>query len=183
LMLGYTYRHFLFDVGYDGWFRSKEKIKLKCNPFPENTYALKGIQDVRDTPAPITPARFANDTESHATLAGYCVNKELATVKNSDGTDRTFAEKQVALRDETSPVFITPEMIDLRSAASPRVLTHKLFTHMGYIGLETDNCRVLPFFGVGLEVEFEGINPTYVAVPVKNTLSQWSIWTRGGLSF
>ena len=180
LMLGYTYRNFLFDVGYDGWMRSKEKIKIKACPFKDENYALKGIQQVRDT---ALPERTANDTQSHATLAGYCDNHELAIRTNDDGTTRTFAEKQVALRDEDSPVFITPEMVETRSAASPRLLTHKLFTHLGYIGTEEDNRPIAPFCGVGLEVEFEGVNPTYVEVPVKNTLSQWSIWTRGGIHF
>lgn len=48
LMFDYTCNGFSWDLGYNFWYRSCEKIKLtdKCIPFPENTWALKGDASV-----------------------------------------------------------------------------------------------------------------------------------------
>lgn len=57
-MLGYTYKRFVFDVGYNGWLRTKEHITLSCcqslTPF-----GIKGVQDA-----------IGNTTQSTATIYG-----------------------------------------------------------------------------------------------------------------
>jgi len=47
-MFGYTYEGFIFDIGYNGWIRSKEKICIKEEGFASNIFALKGIQNTNN---------------------------------------------------------------------------------------------------------------------------------------
>lgn len=159
LMFGYTYNNFVFDFGYNLWFRSSDLITLtQCIPL--NTYGLKGIQDVTD--------EFGNlivDTQTdHATLHG------------NEFTD------QALVADPNPPVFFNTQDLDLTSAAYPRVLTNKLFAYVG--GQWKDHwCGITPYLGVGADIEFEGINPRDQILPSKTTLSQWSVWIKGGLAY
>ncbi len=158
-MFGYTYRGFLFDIGYNGWIRSKERISLReC--IAARTYGLKGIQNVQ------TAANAAsNITQSTATFHG-----------------NAFSE-QTAVADPRSPLFISTDDLNLSSAASPMVLTHKLFAHVGYGWERDEQDRFIPFIGLGTSVEFEGINTSNTEKPNRNTLSQWAFWFKCGFSF
>ena len=181
-MFGYTYKGFVFDAGYNAWIRSKERISLReC--IADRTYALKGIQDVVTGVGELSPL-----TQSTATLHG-----------------NAFSEQAVVV-DSNSPVFISTNDLDLRSAASPMVLTHKLFANIGYVWQEDENdsyararrslaapCEAqeerrrgegwVPYIGLGTSVEFEGINTSNTEKPNKNTLSQWAFWLKGGIAF
>jgi hypothetical protein len=162
-MLGYTHKGFECDVGYNGWIRSKEKISLRGCIAP-NTYGFKGIQNVvtaTDSPS--------NATESGATLNGNISNGDLFST-------------QASLTDLNSPVFIRTDDLNIRSAASPMLMTHKLFTYFGY-AWEKSTRAITPFLGGGLSVEFEGINNANTEKPNRNTLSQWAFWLKGGISF
>lgn len=158
-MLGYTHKGFEFDAGYNGWIRSKEKISLRGGIEP-NKYGFKGIMDV------ITPS----DTPSLATESGATLHGNLFSNQN-------------LLADVNSPVFITTSDLNVRSAGSPMILTHKLFTYFGYAWEENERNTITPFFGGGLSVEFEGINNSNTEKPNANTLSQWGFWLKGGVSF
>lgn len=57
-LFGYTYKCFVFDVGYNAWSRSGEKIELDCCQ-KKSHFALKGIQNA-----------VGNNTESSATIFG-----------------------------------------------------------------------------------------------------------------
>ncbi|MDP3889305.1 MAG: hypothetical protein Q8Q25_02045 [bacterium] len=156
LMFCYTYNEFIFDLGYNGWIRSKEKICIK-DCIPLRTLGLKGIQNV------IIPAnQLSNATQSTATIFGD-----------------EFSEQNNVV-DSNSPIFISTNDLDERSAASPRLVTHKLFTHFGYTWLEKNHT---PFVGIGGEIEFEGINPHNTAKPERNTLAQWGVWFKSGVTF
>ena len=158
-MLGYTYNSFVFDVGYNAWIRSKERIALReC--IAARTYALKGIQDVVTAGGDASPI-----TQRTATLHG-----------------NAFSE-QAAVADSDSPIFISTNDLNLSSAASPMVLTHKLFTHIGYGWEKTEHDTFVPFIGIGTSVEFEGINTSNTEKPNRNTLSQWALWLKAGFSF
>lgn len=158
-LFAYKYNQLSFDVGYNAWIRSKEKIKIKeC--FPEKRYALKGVQNVAglfDTPSP--------QTQSAATING----SPLA--------------EQAAVADNPSPQFIRNSDIDTDSAASPRLLTHKIVAHVSFCGDSRTYRSAVPFFGLGSAIEFEGIKPAQTTQPNKNSLSTWHIWLKGGLSF
>ena len=159
LMFGYTYNNLVIDIGYNLWFRSHDIICLSQG-LPLNRYGLKGIQNVTNgvgNPIPNT------QTET-ATLHGNNLSE------------------QADVADLNPPVFINTSDLDLTSASYPRVLTNKFF---GHIGTQWPDCygNYTPFFGIGGEVEFEGINPRNQILPSKNTLSQWSIWLKGGIGF
>ena len=158
-MFGYTYNGFVADIGYNGWLRSKERICLnEC--IPNATYGLKGIQNV------ITPAdQLSPITQSTATLHG------------------NDFDQMNAVADIDSPQFIQTSDLNLRSAASPFVLTHKLFGHLSYGFQENSSDWCIPYIGIGTSIEFEGINTANTKQPNRNTLSQWAIWLKGGIAF
>ncbi len=154
LMFGYTYQDIVFDIGYNGWIRSKEKITLNQD-IEKDRFGLKGIQNVID-----------NFTQSTATLVG-----------------NNFAD-QSSVADTNSPKFVKNQDINVRSARSPLVLTHKLFTHIGYAWKNENEEHAIPFIGIGGEIEFEGINEHNTAEPPDNTtMSQWGIWLKGGFAY
>ena len=153
-MIGYTHDNFVFDLGYNGWIRSAEHIEL-LEGLPRNRYGIKGIQNVFQNGAP------SNATQNNATILG-----------------NNFAN-QAVLTDPNSPVFVNTQDINVSSAAVKLAVTHKLFTHIGY---SWDICDYTPFFGVGGEIEFEGINPRNTARIDRPTLAQWGIWVKGGVN-
>ncbi len=159
LMLGYTYNGFVADLGYNGWIRSKERISL-CEGIPPRTYGLKGIQNVATI-----AGQPSLTTQSHATLHG------------------NYFSDMALVADPDSPQFISTADINVDSAASPMVLTHKIFGHISYGWEEMHANWCMPFLGIGTSVEFEGINTADTKKPNRNTLSQWAIWAKGGIAF
>lgn len=160
IMFGYVRRGFAFDIGYNAWFRSKEKISID-QPFLSNSYGLKGIQNVTNSLGALT-----NTTQSTATLMG------------------NFFGDQAAVADPNSPVFISPCSLSTDSAASPRLLTHKFFAYCGYGFEDILHETITPLLGLGGEIEFEGVNPRNIVLPpVRTTLSQWGIWIKAGCAF
>ncbi len=158
-MFGYTHAGTIFDIGYNGWIRSKEKISL-CEKFPEKTYGFKGIQNVR-TLASLNSI----DTESSATLHGA-----------------EFSD-QATLTDANSPVFLTQNDLDLSSAETPLAITHKFFANISHTWHAQDEHRTKPFIGIGGEIEFEGINTRLTEREDKNAISQWGLWLKGGWAY
>lgn len=154
-MASYHDQHWTFDVGYNGFIRTREKICI-IGTIEENKYGLKGIQNVTNIDA--------NKTESSATLHG------------NDITQRD----QVA--DNPSPVFIKTSDLDPCSAAMPRYISHKFFWHLSHAWSEDEGQFFVPYLGVGMEVEFEGVK-IKESRPNKNTLSLFGIWAKGGLAF
>jgi hypothetical protein len=161
LMLAYTYNNFVFDFGYEGWIRSKEKVTLENN-IAANTFGLKGIQQISD---PVT-GFLAPTTQSTATILG-----------------NEFADQMLVV-DSPSPVFITPNNIDRHSAKTQLLLTNKFFGYIGYAyTCEHETELFLPLIGVGAEIEFEGINERDTTVFFRTAESQWAIWVRLGANF
>jgi hypothetical protein len=70
------------------------------------------------------------------------------------------------------PVLIHCRDLDPNSATQRSILTHKIFTHIGYIWFDT--CWE-PFVGVGGEFEFMGKK--------HNGLNQWGVWLKTGINF
>ncbi len=158
-MLGYNYNGFVVDLGYNGWIRSKERISLK-EGIPARTYGFKGIQNV------VTETGQPN-----------FITQSTATLHGDDFADMAL------VADPDSPRFISTAHIDLRSAASPMVLTHKIFAHVSYGFEEMHANWCMPYLGIGTSIEFEGINTANTEKPNRNTLSQWAIWAKGGIAF
>jgi len=152
-MFSYSYSSILFDIGYSGWIRSKEKVTLQ-DPLLKNRFGLKGIQNSTD-----------NNTQDSATIVG----------NNLD--------EQEIVADPNSPIFLKEQDIDLRSAASPLQLTHKLFVHLSHHWPHTVTDSATGFIGIGGEIEFEGINERNTAQPDKTTAGLWGIWIKGGFAY
>ena len=83
--------------------------------------------------------------------------------------------------DTVSPVFFNTQDLDPKSAATPQIETHKIFTFIGYSWI--DKQHAIPFVGIGGEVEFEGVRPERETKANKNALAQWGIMVKGGLAF
>lgn len=156
LMASYMNNNIGVDFGYNAWIRTREKIEL-LQAFPANTFGLKGIQNVA------TPTGLSNATQNTATIFG------------NDYAD------QALVADPNPPVFISPDRIDIGSAATPFSFTHKFFGHVNY----SWDCypTIEPFLGIGGEVEFEGLHPHDEAEPNKIAISQWGVWLKGGFGF
>lgn len=154
LMAAYYNKNWEFDFGYNGWLRSHEEISL-IDKIPDNTYALKGIQNVGGLDADLT--------QSSATIYG-----------------NSF-DQQESLGDTDSPIFICTANLDLCSAANAKVLTHKFYSHLSH-KWEKEDSKFCPYLGAGSQIEFESINPRY-EYPYKNTLYQWAFWLKAGLAY
>lgn len=149
VLFNYEKCGFTFDVGYNIWGRSAESIKI-TEEIEKNRYGIKGGTN---TLMPATdPMSSRNKTNSKATISG----------KNSD-----------PLTDfDTNPVFIKTDDLDVKGAEHPSAISHKVFTHLGYIW---ENCDYAPFLGAGGEVEFSGRKD--------RALDQWGIWAKGGFYY
>lgn len=161
IMFAYNYKRLTFDIGYNGWIRSHERLSVSdCdleNAIPLNTFAFKGIQNVA------TIGGVSNATQSTATLHGnYFVDQALVV-------------------DPNSPVFIKSSDLNLHSAAASRGLTNKFFSNLSYAFNEENYRFATPFIGFGFEVEFEGVHRKND--PNKNSISQWGIWAQGGFYY
>jgi len=157
-MFAYQHNRFGFDIGYDGWIKSRELVKLDdCNQHL-CSIGLKGIQNVDQ----VIPVSFSPITQSTATLHG----NPLAA--------------QGFVSDENSPVLVACCNLDPESAGTSSQMTHKIFTHISYAWDPMHN--VQPYFGIGGEVEFEGIRPSDLP-SYKNTRSLWALWAKGGFAY
>ncbi|HEV2601919.1 MAG TPA: hypothetical protein VGT41_06540 [Candidatus Babeliales bacterium] len=170
LMFAYQYNSFNFDIGYNAFIRSRELISLHEGQFPSNGYGFKGIQNLYTPPVPL------NTTQSNATIDGNV--DQIARLP----IDATFAEKQAALVDRNSPILLQESDIDVESAASDMVLTHKIFWYAGHTWCHNACSRVEPYLGFGAFVEFEGDRPKEMQ-PYKNAMAQWGLWLKGGFGW
>jgi len=156
-MFSYTYNGVVFDIGYNGWIRSREKIALDgC--IPKNRFALKGIQNVF-----FNTGQLSDITQSTATLHGNNLSES----------------NQILVADAAPPVFINTEDLNLHSAGAWRMLTHKIFAYLGYSWFES-TLRYKPFIGIGGEIEFEGENERNSVQVDKPTMSQLGLWLKVG---
>ncbi len=182
-----------FDVGYNIWIRSAEK--LQCRDSLAAGYAFKGDTQLYG----FTTADAAdplNATQSRATIHGgqgvgnFVAGQEFTNanvdspiVATSPGAlaqldiadSVTLGIPQLPINTSNPAVLLTDDDIDNNSALMPRSLTQKLFMH---VGQRWQGCAcTVPYIGCGFEVEFGGC--TYN----KSILSQWAVVFKGGLSY
>ncbi|MGE0206480.1 MAG: hypothetical protein AB7R69_01380 [Candidatus Babeliales bacterium] len=101
-MFDYQNCGFTFDVGYDIWGRTKDKITI-TETIPANTF---GVQGTTLTGNPVVIGS-TDMTQSQATIAN----------PNNGPIDK---------------VFITTEDLNIESAEHPGAVSHKIFTHIAY---------------------------------------------------
>lgn len=155
-MFAYHYNDFTFDIGYNGWIRSREKISLRECIEP-NKYGLKGVQ--------------------------YVVNPVTNQPDNTTESLATIYETGPIITNGLFPVFINTRDINVKSAASPLLITQKLFWNLSYAWPHCTSIHSIPFLGIGAEIEFEGINTRNAYQPTNTTMGQASVWLKGGFAF
>lgn len=127
-MLDYNQGGFNWNIGYNIWGRTKDKITLN-QTIPEATYGIAGLTGTN-------PATSRDRTASQTTISG-----ENASDFDG-GPTGTFLNN----------VYLTTDDLNISSAAHPGCFSHGIFTYIGYVW----NCDLEPFTGLGTEVEFSG---------------------------
>lgn len=153
---GYQQDGFGFDIGYNAWVRSADQICLKEDPFADQKFGIKGIQNV------VNADTTTDSTQSTATLTG------------------SLFVDQALVADPNPPVFVPAFSINVSSAASPLQFTNAIFWNFSYRA----KCypRISPFGAFGGKVEFEGVRPKCVQAN-KDSLSQWQLWLQYGVAW
>ena len=177
-MFNYTVRGFSWDLGYNFWGMSHEKICLKDSScqgaFPANMWALKGDSQVFGFLADATPVALSA-TESAANIhvgtniaaAAASTNPVLLANQNPGVDNAQWAQAgkvaadglllneptgaQVQIKTSNPAVLIKETDLDL-TAAQTRGISNKVFTHFSYTW--TDRDKWVPYFGGGFSAEF-----------------------------
>lgn len=175
-MFTYVVRGFTWDLGYNFWGRSREKIKLSCpdscNPFPTN-WALKGNATVFGTAEQADPfqtpfvrlAATASRATIHNGIANPIDNNTLintnpnvdspvaatAIVGGTANQPVSTINTGVQLFTSNPPIRITEDMLDT-DGAETRAYTNKVFTNFAYTWKDREDW--IPYIGIAAEGEF-----------------------------
>ena len=193
---------FEWDLGYNFWARSREKIcRRKCaskNPLDDGTtWGLKGDAMTFGTDPSGTFHQLAA-TEHCATIHtgtnGFVPGDELANELAFDnpGIDNpqfafvngpffepvTDAILGHQMRTSIQPVYLTNADVNLRGT---NAFSNKIFTHLNYTWSDIQNWN--PFLGVGASVEFGHNDYHKKNSSASYAITQWGAWIKGGVAF
>ena len=206
LKLAFTSENLQWDVGYDFWFRTCEKIvkrsdccclnklapcwALKGDSFvfgfpqqPSSTVDSSGVQ-LAVSQSNGTIFKGTNNWPDGIGTIAWNQNPGIDSPKGLafNATNLPLVTHQLVYSATWNQVYtsIDPIIITEKDldidGAQTKGLSNKIFTHLNYT---FNTCSTwTPFLGIGGEVEFG-----------KNTgncfcsLSQWGIWIKGGLTF
>lgn len=205
--LNYYRRGFEFEIGYNLWARSEEK--LQCRECIETCYAIKGDAQLYGfTSSGETPVALAA-TQSNATINGgqavtssafpgldpgnFNTGFEFANI-NADSIANAsdtlgVALNQLTLADANRLGF---SQVAVRTSNPPVLLTNddidecsallpKAISHTLFFdfsyALKRD-LRLIPYIGGGAFVEW-----ACVCFDTNSALSQWGLWLKMGVSF
>lgn len=194
LKLSYQQNAYTFDIGYNLWARTAEKIGCRM-PLLSDRFALKGDAQLYGFDS---GALFValNTTQHDATiLAGQgdgnanhnftndnADNKAIANFRSTPlnqsfagGIIDTGITALAPVNGSKQAILLTDDDIDNASALSHALATHKFFFHLNHAW---DNHRYIPFVGVGGEVEMDMSTRRN-----RGALSQWGIWLKSGIAF
>lgn len=203
IKLGYIGQDFSFDIGYELWARTKEKItpcQSFCKNKPDEIYVIKGDGMIwgRDT----------NSVSYYNTLSGSQCKADIHTGENMKlqvtnpagaarnigvdnpefawvltNTGRGFAVETFIAQvnqdgDQLYSSFdpIKVNVGDISTCQSTSAITHKIFTHINYEWKDKE-ARWRPFAGIGGEVEFAPKSIDHRAI------SQFGAWLKAGVAF
>ncbi|MBS1986777.1 hypothetical protein JST99_02505 [Candidatus Dependentiae bacterium] len=178
----YTYKNCTVDIGYDLWFRSKEKMGCR-EQFPNNAYALKGDTQLYGF-ALDNPSVFValNGTQHAATIQGGQApgNSDFTNDNVDNPGPATFNSLPLftptaTVNGSAQAILLTDADLNNTSGLAPRALSQMLFFHAGY---DWHTCNgTNPFVGVGASVEW-GNRTDHVTT----ALSQWGVWLKIGFN-
>jgi hypothetical protein len=196
LKLAYQHDGFEFDLGYEFWYNSKEKLHCR-DTFVENRYALKGDAQIYGFTADVNQTPIAlNATQSMATILGGQGNGNgnyqnlnadnqpaaastatgviLNQLTNADSVALNIPQLQV--NGSNPAILLTDGDINVESGLLLRALSNKVFAYLGGVWDNRDDLD--PYLGIGLSGEFANTNPCDNAA-----CSQWAIWVKGGIAY
>jgi len=189
--------NWMFDFGYNVYVQSNERVCIKTHcpcDIDKRRFGIKGTTGVCCTMysimddmiiAPAISSMLLDTTQANATM--FTAIEPVATAINPSASavclsynnpaitiDTPIAGSTFFVADTTTPpTIISCADLDPDSAAQQAMLTHKFFTHWGYV-YSTSSWE--PHFGIGCEVEFDGKR-------IHNSLTQWGVWVKGGITF
>jgi hypothetical protein len=175
-----------FDIGYNAWVRSREKICRLGNGFPSNNYALKGDAFIygftAGTAVPLSATESLSTIHAGTNTPGGTTfalsqlnnpaidNAQLAFA--GDGITPLTGPNLVTQTNTSAPPVILSDA-DINYCGAPRALTNKFFAHVNYTW-EQDNDWT-PFLGFGGSIE--------CAQNCGCAMSQWAAWLKVGVSY
>jgi hypothetical protein len=189
-----------WDVGYNFWARSHEKITpTNTNSFvfdSTNQWGLKGnvqLFGYDDTVVPVNVFPLSA-TQSTAQINTSIPNPSIIGDPANDladaaqlafiGATPLVANPDTGVPDintSIQPILLTENSLDY--ASSLYSSSNKLFTHFNVVCTYKEWC---PFIGIGGYVEC-GIHPSHHTKQASNTVhsavSSWGIWVKGGTTF
>ncbi|KKP29260.1 MAG: hypothetical protein UR12_C0011G0007 [candidate division TM6 bacterium GW2011_GWF2_30_66] len=180
LKLGYNRENWSFDLGYNLWARSGEKVCQDCDcdcnsccsscttcTTSCNQYAMKGQSFIYGYEASTTtPAYALSATQSTADIhfTNQTAAQEALNLKvcQNPKIDNAYAARTVATaldcynstditRTSIQPVLVSKCLLNM--SKSPSAITNKIFGHINYEWKDR-NDDWIPFLGIGAEVEF-----------------------------
>ena len=169
IKLGYQHCNWEFDLGYDLWARSCEKICPKGDGLTANLYALKGDAFVYGYTGGTTTATPLSATESLATIHSgtntptgttFAPNPQLYNIgvdnvqfaQTTATTGALVGPDLATVQTRTSNPPVTLSDSDVNYSGAPRALTNRVFANISYSWTGCDNWT--PFFGIGASGEF-----------------------------
>jgi len=211
--LNYTMGGFTFDVGYNLWLQSCEKISCsdKCGPqlaADKNTWVLigdsflygAGLDDQFDYPIPFSQSKATLTTGANgeAYLNDNVDNAQYASNLNSAGTTgtrQTITDGGDENGDNPEQIFLSSPVkflsaSDINMEQKNSAITHSIYGYAGYVVQREEGIE--PFFGLGGKAEFGTSNRTSCE-STKTTcsssscpsfsVSTWEVYGKIGFSF
>jgi hypothetical protein len=202
LWLNFTSGGFSWDLGYDLWLQTCEKLSCSdCGPVlraQPSTWVLAGDALVYGVGVTQTTQKFPlSVSESGATINAGTNGTSLINggVDNpqtaGNDANATLTNGTTALNLSIPLVYLSEA--DISNEQQNKPLSNKIWTHFNYTW---DREGVVPYFGIGGAAEF-GSNdhkddcdttpaPTTSCKSdecIQCTVSQWQIWAKIGVSF
>lgn len=133
LMLQYRRCAFDLSVGYNFWYRSKDKASdCSCSAIAANTYGIKGVDPVGDGSGTVDNNFFTKAT-SNINLSGT----------------------QVAAGSAVAGDYVVEADVCAAPALAPSAYSNKIF---GYLGYNWDSCDYTPYLGIAGMYEWANKN-------------------------
>ncbi|MBP6869923.1 hypothetical protein KBC04_03515 [Candidatus Babeliales bacterium] len=163
--LTYVHQGLTFDLGYEFFGRSAEKLEI-TGQLAEQTFAVLGNQAVAYFPS------GAQDVNACQPLAAMNI-ASAAAVTTPPATDAVVTS-QSSVVNATVPTnrISGNDALNLLAAQQAAYLTSKIFSQISY---QWTDSRYVPHFGIMGEFEISNCN--------NNALPQWSVALIGGLQF
>lgn len=136
LMLQYDTGNYSMGLGWNFWYRSKEKMKNKGVDLPAQTYS-------------IAPLYENNDTYTGAGGPWEADSASKSTIGKIEGTSGA------APSEDTTLTYLTDSLVDTCSALHSSAFSNKVFLFVGY---NWKDCEWQPFVSVHGGVEFGDAN-------------------------